>query len=322
MKFLQKRWVAVTLCILMIVSALTIGQLKEQRRVTSVPESVVVDENVQDYASYLRFIQDDAGLLSDETVQGISRMNATFDSSCRSVCGIGIMEQIESVFLEDAAFQMKDTLGLGERDFFLLLDVGSEAWYFVYGDEAAFYVDDQLERLVTDAMELVFQEPEQAISALYSELAVWYSGHMAEHSEAVQEYQGGYVAGGRALFVFLIVALIMVAVISSLLRAGRRFVGSSGGWIPWVFFGGNRRRTYFRSDPGYGPRPNPGARPGGTQFRGSGIGRNAGSGNRSNVPRSGGLGGSKNRGSSGRGGGFGGNSRGGSSRGGGFGGHR
>jgi len=301
MKFFQKRWVAILLCILMIVSGLAIGQAKNKQTEYAPENQASAHDWAQDnYEAYLRYIYDDAGLLSDSTVRKLSEWNAAFDYSHDSICGVGIVDGIDGNDLEDAAFALGAEIGLGENDYFLLLDADAEDWYFVYGDEAAYYVDNRLEILVTGAMASAFRDTDDALLELFRELEDWYQEQMPVSMSAGGST--GMEAGGTIFFVLLLVLLIVLAVISSLLRAGRRVIGGVSGWWPLFFVGRtHHRRSYGpgpRPGPHVGPRPGPKPRPGGSGQRRSAGG--FGGSSRGNFSRGGGFGGGN------RGGGFGG----------------
>ena len=121
MKFFQKRWVAITLCILMILTALAIGRAKESRS----REPAAMDAPVQSWESYSRYVVDKTGLLSEETIRKISERNAESDASYSSVCGVGLLDSVSGSSMEEAAFDWRDDLGLGDNDYFLLLDWNS-----------------------------------------------------------------------------------------------------------------------------------------------------------------------------------------------------
>lgn len=309
MKFFQKRWVAITLCVLMIVAALAIGQAKNSTTEYQ-PGSSTSAKNWQEenYGSYTRYIRDDAGLLSDETIRRVAEYNASSDYSYGSICGLWIAEDLGGEDLEELAFDYADELGLGSSDFFLLLDAESEDWYFACGDEVYYYKDNQLEILVIGAVSAIFTDTDEAVLELYEELFDWY----AEELPLADAWENGsdsvMIAGGSVFFVGLIVLLVIAAVFSAMIRAGKRFVGRAGSWWPVLFLTGRRRHDPFGPAGRPGPGPRNGPRPGGpSRFSGG--------------PRSGGAGGfgSSSRGGFNRGGGFGGGNRGGR---GGFGGKR
>lgn len=302
MSFFKKRWVAVIICILLIVAALSIG-----RRTDYQPESAVSasDWGKENYEGYTRYVHDETGLLSSSTVRTVSRYNAAADYSYGSICGLWIAGEWklgEDETVDDAAYEYSLALGLGDDDFLLILIEENEDWYFYYGANASYYINNELEVLVKGAVNKAFSKPDKAIEDFYEELADWYE---EELPVADQRHEGGNVlsvVGGSALFILLIGLLIVVAVISSLVRVGRRCFG---GWGPTIFVGRpwhHHHRPPHGPGPRPGPDPRPGPRPSGGHRPSGGFGGSRGGGSR------GGFGGGS-RGSSGRGGGFGGGRR-------------
>lgn len=313
MEFFKKRWVAVVLCIVMIVVALSIGGTRTGSD-TYQPEndSAAQQWGKENYETFTRYIQDDAGLLSDSTVASISKTNAALDYSYGSIVGLWTTNQ-SGLDLEDTAEKHFDEMGLGDWDFLFILNEYDNEWYFYYGDESSYYVDHKLEILVTGAVDTVFFKPDQAVKDLYADLEDWYEDTIPL---AQQEQRHGEhvvtVVGRSALIVILLVLALIIAAVSALVGFGRRVWY---GWRPRFFVGRpwHHRPPHHNPGPGPGPRPNPGPRPS------SGFGGYQ-------PPRSSGGFGSSSRGgrSGGSGGGFGGSSRGGRSggSGGGFGGRR
>lgn len=286
MKFFQKRWVAITLCVLMIAASVAIGRARTandaakeyQPASTSAAEAWGRDN----YGSFTRYIRDDAGLLSEKTIRTLSERNAALDYAYDSICGVAIVDLgIASEKMEDEAFDLGYELGLGEADFFLLLDTKSRDWYFAYGTDAGQYVDHSLEVLLTGAMDEVFDAPEQTLTKLFDNLGDWYGKNVPV---ANSKDSGSTIrtVGGIAVLLFLLVILIVGSVISALLR----------GWMPFLFL--NHLHHHHHHGP-TGPNPNPGPRP-----RSGGRAGGFGGSSRGNFRGGGGFGGGS------RGGGFGG----------------
>lgn len=293
MKFFKKRWVAVTLCILMILAALSIGQVKSRVNVYDPSDQEMAEDWGEDNASsYTRYIYDEAGLLSSGTIGKLAEYNAAFDYTYGTIVGVGIAELTDGSDLEDHAFVLANEIGLGERDYFLLLDTDSQDWYFAYGEDAGVYADHRLEILVTGAMKEPFRNPDDTLLDLFDELEEWCADTLPVESE---RFDGGSmirVAGGTILFVLLIIGLVLASVISAIGRAGRRFVHRSAFWGPTIHV----RGPHFHAGPrpGPGPRPTSGPRPGGSSMGGRKTGSGGfGSGSRGGFSRGGGFGGSR-----------------------------
>lgn len=297
MKFFQKRWVAVTLCIVMIVAAIGIGQAK--KRNTYKPESTAAAEQwgEENYAAYSRFLRDGANLLSGKTEQTLSSYNGAWDYSYESVCGVVTVSSLDGQDMEDAAYDQAGELGLGSFDCLLLVDAESQEWYFVYGDDFGYYANNELDILFRETLGSAVTNPDKQLPDLFEKLSGWYKDNLPVSGQAAQENRSGLVAGGAVFFVLLIIILIFAAIFSAIVRAGRRVVG--GFWrAPIFFFGPGPRGPRPPYGPGPGPGPNPGPRPGGSNRSSGGFGSSSRGGS-FNGSRSGGFG------SSSRGGGFG-----------------
>ena len=282
MKFFQKRWVAITLCVLMIAASLAISRARTSKEYQPDSTSSAEAWGQDNYGSFTRYIRDDAGLLSEKTIRSLSEHNAALDYAYDSICGVAIVDLgIASGKMEDEAFDLGYELGLRESDFFLLLDTKSRDWYFAYGTDAGQYVDHSLEVLLTGAMDEVFDAPEQTLTKLFDNLGDWYGKNVPV---ANSKDSGSTIrtVGGIAVLLFLLVILIVGSVISALLR----------GWMPFLFL--NHLHHHHHHGP-TGPNPNPGPRP-----RSGGRAGGFGGSSRGNFRGGGGFGGGS------RGGGFGG----------------
>lgn len=302
MKFLQKRWVSVVLCLIMIIAAVRITSSRDRR-----PDYQPQDQNTaeawaeESYGSYIHLIDDRASVLSERTVQELSVRNAALDYSYGSVCGVVVVKSVGQLSMEDAAYDLFDELQLSDADTLLLVDLTAEDWYYLYGSDFSYYVDYELEILFRGAMDGIYEDLDTGLVMLFSDLSDWYGEHLSSSESSVYQAEDTF---GTALFVLVLIVILVVAIILSAVgRAGRRVVR---GWGPTIIVGGHRHRPFH-----YGPGPRPGAGPGARPMHGYRPTQNRPAG------RSGGFGGTNRGGFSGRPGGFGGKSRGG-----GFGGKR
>ena len=300
MKFLNKRWVSLVLCILMIAAAIGITASKN-RSSSYQPEDPYTAEawGEEYYGSYVRFVDDRADVLSDETIRQISIKNVAFDYSHSSICGVVVVKSVGSKTMEDAAYDYSEELQLGDFDSLLLIDLSAEDWYFVYGAEFSYYVDHELEMIFRSALDGAFDDLDDGLIMLFNQLAPWFENNMPLSDS--EKISAGNSTGSTQFVTVLVVLLIIIMILSSIARVSRRRYNV---WGPTVFLGGyDRRRNIFHGPgPGHGPRPPHNSRS--TSHRPSG--------------RAGGFGGSsRGSGFGGRSGGFGGGSRGG-----GFGGRR
>ena len=289
MKFFQKRWVAITLCVLMIAASLAISRARTSKEYQPDSTSSAEAWGQDNYGSFTRYIRDDAGLLSEKTIRSLSEHNAALDYAYDSICGVAIVDLgIASGKMADEAFDLGYEMGLDESDFFLLLDTKSRDWYFAYGTDAGQYIDHSLEVLLTGAMDEVFDKPEQTLTKLFDELGDWYGKHMPvsgskDGSSTIR------TLSGTVLFVFLLVILIVISVISALIRAGRRMMWRASGWMPFLFLNQHHHHGPSGPNPNPGPRPRSGGRAGG--FGGSSRGNFRGGGGFGGGSRGGGFGG-------------------------------
>lgn len=316
MNFFKKRWVAVTLCIIMVLAALGISYSRKAPEYAPANSHAAESWGEENYDSYTNYVYDETGNLSSSTVRELSEVNAMLDYRYGSICGVAVMDSVTGS-MEDAAYDMSAALELGDSDCLLLLDAAQEEWYFVYGADFSYYVDNELEILLQGGLNDDYDQLNNMLPDTFDELADWYEDHVPVQQEGVatSTVQHG---GGMAVLVILITVIVLVTVISAIARSFRRRV--IGGWDPTFFVGRPWHHHHHHHRPGPPPPPGPGPRPGGG-YRPSSGPRPGGS--RPSGGRSGGFGSSSRGGGfgGGRSGGFGGG-RGGGSRGGGFGGKR
>ncbi len=338
MSFFKKQGVAVTITVLMVVAAVAIGFFASAGKTEYDPNSAADAASwAKEHAGeFEQFIYDEAGLLSDSTVQKLARANAELAYTYASIVGVAVVDDLDGADIGDAAYDYGYTIGCGESDLMLLIDVGTRDWYVASGDDMAYFMNNELEVIFRSYMgEAVFSgSADKQLEALFTDLADWYEDTIpvADSHGKTLSYGSEVEDGLLAVCLFIAVVTLIVVLCS---RPRRRYYasgssGGSNGFWKGMFWGsvlsGNRRR----SPPPPPPPPRNPPPPGGPGF-GSGPSKSSGS-NRSSSSRSSGFGGSSRGGSFGgssRSGGFGGSSRGGSfggrsggSRGGGFGGRR
>lgn len=295
MNFLRKPWVAVLLTVVMVVAAIGIGQSKGNSGKYQ-PDNYAAAQKwgQENYSAYLSFLDDGANLFSGRTEKELAAINGALNYTYGSIVGLATVKDLSGADIVDLTYETAGNLGLGERDFMLLLCEKDEEWYFAPGQDAERYVDNELELIFRSEMARVYEDPDKAILALFQSLGNWYEDQMPQVGKSAGKVV--QTMGGIGFFVLLIVILVIGAVLSSALRAGRRMIYGRPRWFfPLVI------RSNHHHHGGY-------HHPGSDPFRSN--------------HRSGGFGGNRGGFGSGRGG-FGGNSRGGGfgggSRGGGFG---
>ncbi len=345
MKFLQKRWVAVTLAVLMIAAAVGIGQLRGNSTALPAPgpsNPNTLDSNLS-IAGYDKWIWDDADILSSDTERTICQYNALWDARYNSVVAIATTDSKVNdteTFAWDQALDM----GLGESDAILGISVRNGDYFLVPGDDFATILTN---RVVSDLEDILSGDlNDQTILAFYAELNEVYYANFGLGNEENSAYgsdvnaQPGRMGG---IAVLAVIAILLVVVLSAIDRTRyntyrTRYYGVPNPSVVFrpIFFwhgphSGWYRRHWHQPPP---PPPPPPRGPGGPGPRGpGGFGGSSGGGfggfsggsssgfggAGSRGPRGGGTFGGRPSGG-GRSGGFGGTFGGGSSRGGGFGG--
>ena len=338
MNILRKRWVAISLAVLMIAAAVAVGRWKSGPVRAPHSTSAELDTTLPTEA-YETWVRDDSQVLSQETLKWVCTYNANWDTRYGSIVALATVDRVEDGDLASYTYDLSAEIGLGENDALLVLAIEPRDAYLGVGDRFAemlgrVYSTDDLGGAVGLLLDGYLYEDLQArdydngILALYAALNDVYStaygsgGQGALQRPAQQTgHQVAFWTVGT-LVVLLLLCSILDAVRYSAYR--RRYVGP--GAPPVVF-----RPILFWHGPGYGwyrrranrppppPPPPPGGpgRPGGG-FPGGGASRPGGG-----FTRGGGFGSSSRGSGFSRGGGFGGARRGGGfSRGGGFGGRR
>ena len=173
MKFFQKQWVARILCFLMILAAFGIARNKQQTSYQPSSSSAVENWGEENHDAYTRYIMDKADLFSDSTVRKLSEYNAGLDYAYGSICGVATLSGLDEQDIESAAYDMAELLGLGSSDYLLLLEEQSQDWYFAYGDDASYYVDNHLEILVTGSMDTIYQDADDSVLEWFEYLQDW-----------------------------------------------------------------------------------------------------------------------------------------------------
>ncbi len=236
MKFLQKRWVAVLLCAVMVLTAVGIRINRNQQRTQDIANRPQSTEHASEYLQYIY----DNGSLSDDTVREVSGYLSSMDEAFHSICALALVEQDA----EDAAWEIADRMKLRATDCLLVLDTVGETWYFLYEDELYPYVNSELQSLVQGEMNTVFYDLDTGIPEYYASLYVWYRDNVGSGSIT---YESSVQSG--SLFVIVLV-LVLVLVVFFRARCPRYYRAS-----PVFFFGAPRHRTTFRGSSFHRPEP-------------------------------------------------------------------
>lgn len=338
MKLFQKTWVAVALTIIMIAAAIGISQWRAQSAdpVEETAQSTGLDSSLSTSA-YAKWIDDQAGVLTDQQEEQIALFNANWVKRYDSLIAVATRSSIDGK-IDDYAYDLGIQIELAAADGILVVNASNGECYLAVGpdypmtdSQVSSYMDQYL---YEDAMAGTFGD---GVVKLFTGINDFY----------VDQYGLGYLSNGSSSYrsgfntivsvILLVVILLVIASVLDSLRYSsyrQRYYGVAN--PPYVF-----RPILFWHGPGWGwyrrrwhrpPPPPPGGPrgPGGgfTGFHGpsGGSSRGGGFGSRSggfgSGPRGGGFGSRGGGFSGGRGGGFGGSRGGGFSggRGGGFGG--
>ncbi|MCI8527178.1 MAG: TPM domain-containing protein [Oscillospiraceae bacterium] len=331
MKVFKNHTVAVILTLLVVAGCVFFGFVRR-------PAQAVADMDNRSYAeahyqSYTDWISDEAGILSQETETVIAKYNAALDYDYGSILAVAALD-LQGGSIEQAAYDVFMDWELKPVDMVLVIDRSSDQWYFGYGDEMGYYVNNRLQTILTAALDggSVTENADSALPLLMRDVQDWYGDYItADGGFEPKSGEGAGISVAGAVFGIVLVLLILVIFLSSF-GVGRRRYGY-GFWGPvWgpIFFphrwpGGPHHpprppRQPPRQSSGRGPR-GPFGPGGGFGGGGSGFGGGFGSGSRGGGSFGGGFG-SGSRGGGSFGGGFGSGSRGGGGFGGGRGGGR
>lgn len=153
-EFFGKTWVAVTVLILSMAAAITIGQLKKNYNT-----KVVVPTDI---------VFDDAGILTEETVDLIRGYNRVWSEMYSTRLAVVTVDSVRWVDMEDYARECFDSvvvnddkagarIGLSENDALLLIAVRDKQYYFLVGEklQCSTVFTDSLGENLTETMEQV-----------------------------------------------------------------------------------------------------------------------------------------------------------------------
>ena len=335
MNTIKKTWVAVLVAALCIAAAVGIGHFRRPSYEMNqgLSSSQALDTSLST-SSVAKFLDDQAGLLSDTAEKSVLLYNANWDHRYNSVVALVTVESA-SGDLETAALNAALDLGLGEGDAILLIDGTSNGYYLYPGNEFSTILTSSVQRDLDDRV-LSGNSWEDGVLSFYEGMNQVYLNAFSTGNDMLTSGGGYPVRVGSSMVTMLVMVVVLVLVACSVADQyrfndyRRRYYGMPNppvAFRPIFFWHGPRYGWYrrrwapppphshydrhgpggFGGDPsGFGGVGNRGPRGGGTfGGRPSGGSRGGFGGSRS----SGGFGGS-------RGGSFGG------SRGGGFGGSR
>ena len=316
MKLFQKTWVAVALTVIMIAAAIGIGQWRAQSAdpVEETAQSTGLDASLST-AAYAKWIDDQAGVLTDQQEEQIALFNANWVKRYDSLIAVATRTSI-SGSIDDYAYDLGTQIELAATDGILVINAGTGDCYLAVGpdypmtdSQVSSYMDQYL---YEDAMAGKFGD---GVVKLFSGINDFY---VAQYGLGYLDNGGSAQGSGSRTLVAVVVLVIFLVAIASVLDSLRytsyrqRYYGVPN--PPYVF-----RPILFWHGPGWGwyrrrwhqppPPPPRGPRgPGGPGGFGGfhGPGGSSHGGSFGSGPRGGGFGGRGGGFSGGRGGGFGG----------------
>ena len=308
MKFFQKRGVAITITLILIVAALLIGKPWASSNTATASAA---------NSDYLSYIADDANALTNDARSKVADYMETLDSKYGSIVALMTITDTDGETMEDYAKSVWDEAEFLDSVMLLVVNTESGEWYLQPGSEIAPYADASLESLFTNDLDNAnLADGGKWATDLYKDLLSWYgktipkaSSTSAADTEYVRQPAPQRRSLWKTILIIMIVFWVLKAIFGRLRRndddddyRGGSSGGSGGGFWKGMFWGsllgGSRRNRWYTPPPPPGPRPGP--RPGG----GSRGGFSGGS-------RGGFSGGSRGGFGGGSRGGFGGGSRGG-----------
>ena len=316
MKFFQKRGVAITITLILIVAALLIGKPWASSN-TSTASAANSD--------YLSYIADDANALTNDARSKVADYMETLDNKYNSIVALMTITDTDGETMEDYAKSVWDEAEFLDSDMLLVVNTETGEWYLQPGSEIAPYADASLESLFTNDLDNAnLADGGKWATDLYKDLLSWYgktipkaSSTSTADAEAVRQSAPRRHSLWKTVLIILIIYWVLKAIFGRSRRndddddyRGGSSGGSGGGFWKGMFWGsllgGSSRNRWRTPPPPPGPRPGP--RPGG----GSRGGFSGGSrGGFSGGSRGGFGGGSRGGFGGGSRGGFGGGSRGG-----------
>ena len=299
MKFLQKRWVAVTLAVLMVVAAIGIGQARV-RTPAAIPGPGLnydLDESLST-KSVEKFLWDDGGVLSSDAKQRIHFYNANWNYRYESVVAL-VTTDSKVTDTETFAWDQALDMGLGEGDAILAISVQNQDYFIVPGNDFATILTN---RVVSDLEDILSGKlNDKTVLAFYEALNQVYLDNFGL-GNAQGGYSPSYDDGGGRMAGIVMLAVILIAIVLVINAIDRmryntyrtRYYGVVNPPVvfrPIFFWHGPGsywyRRHWQRPPPPPPPRPPRGPGPGGGSFGGGSSTGFGGAGNRG--PRGGGT---------------------------------
>lgn len=144
MKFFQKRGVAITITLILVVAALLIGKpwASSNTATASAADS-----------DYLSYIADDANALTNDARSKVADYMETLDSKYGSIVALMTITDTDGETMEDYAKSVWDEAEFLDSVMLLVVNTESGEWYLRPGSEIAPYADASLESLFTNDLD-------------------------------------------------------------------------------------------------------------------------------------------------------------------------
>jgi uncharacterized membrane protein YgcG len=184
---LKKQSVAWIVTLVMIAAAIGIGQARKPSStdtgsspaptVSASPSSDPgVTQAVPDTSSY---VYDEAGVLSDSTEKTLAQRNQDLRNKYNVVVAV-VTTNYGKSDLGSYAIDYADSIGLGENDFIVVLDISGDNYWLVQGSALVDrFTDDDCSTYAYSYMEQDFAQGDydSAVLSLTRALAQWYNTH-------------------------------------------------------------------------------------------------------------------------------------------------
>ena len=200
MKLLKNRIFAIILTAVVIVGCCAYGFLTRPNETAA--DQTHLEYGKTNYSSYLDWIADEAGLLSDETEQLVASYMGALDHGWGSIVAV-VTEDSGGADLQTRAEDWAAKGDLSGWDMILLLDAASGRWYMQPGADISPYVDQTLTTTVTACFDSrsVTEDADEILTELFPDLYTWYE-------DTVTAQDGGN-NGMLALLILVIVLLVV-----------------------------------------------------------------------------------------------------------------
>lgn len=227
-------YVALVVLIVAIAASIGIGQWKK-------PTPGGLDKNL-DGSQYTQYVDDAAGVLSDETEQTLALYNANWAKKYGSRIAVYTVADAEDSALEGLATQRGRAMGLGGGDALLCLSAASGRYYLEYGNAFGSLLDESAQEELRQALNVPLA------GGHFDEAATGFFGAM----NVVYGTTGGpqRESGGSSIMTVVLLLVVLFAVLSAVDKSRyatyrRRYGGMDA---PPVVF----RPILFWHGPGFG----------------------------------------------------------------------